>query len=127
MTFEEALEIVREEEVAINKDKKKKITVYGSEGNLPHLHYYLGEKEGCVRLDTARYFCHEPWHEGLNADEKKWLIHWLMDNDYSNWKKCILAWNKDSKQSPLSLDIKPNYKLLPVLQPNNKLAKGDRM
>lgn len=128
MTFEQALEIVREEEVGINNEKQRKISVYGSEGNYPHLHYRINGVEGCIRLDVPKYYCHESRHEGLNTDDKKWIIHWLMDNDWKNWKKCVAAWNFDSKQKPVNFDIKPNYKLLPNLQPSSgRLAKEDRV
>ena len=125
MNLKEIIEkVLFEEEDSLSGKLPYSINVYGKEGENPHLHYKINGIEGCIRLDISRYFCHESYHEGLPSREKKIIINWLK----LNWLKCVQTWNKDSKQDkiPEDTNIMPNYNLLPNLQPNGKLAKGDR-
>jgi hypothetical protein len=121
MKLEEAYKIVLEEENNVYNSNGIKINVYGKEGENPHLHYYFKDVEGCIRLDIPKYFCHESYHEGLNALQRKFMIKWLN----INWIKCVQIWNKDSNQEKINCE-KPEYNLLPRLQPNGKLSKEDR-
>ena len=116
---------INEEEDNLSGKLPFRINVYGSEGENPHFHYEINGIKGCIRLDIPKYFCHEFYHEGLPSSEKKIIIRWLRNN----WLDCVKAWNKDSKQKkiPEIAENIPNYNLLPNLQPNGKLAKGDRM
>lgn len=123
MKFKELFNnIINEEESSLNGLLEPKINVYGSEGEKPHLHYaFKNGKQGCIRLDIPRYFCHEPYYEGMNSYEKKKMLLFLR----ANWQRCVDTWNKDSKQEKVNCQM-PDYNLLPNLQLNGKLAKEDR-
>lgn len=123
MKFKDFFEkILYEEEDSLNGKSPQKIWVYGGEGTKPHLHYRINGVEGCIRLDIPRYFCHESYHEGLNSQDRKFMIGWLK----LNWKKCVRKWNQDTAQEKIQDEIIPQYDKLPKLQPNGKLAPEDR-
>ena len=122
MKFKKLFDNLLNEEDSMNGREPQKIWVFGNEGENPHLHYRIDGVEGCIRLDIPRYFCHESYHEGLNSSARKYMIKWLG----INWKRCVDKWNKDSKQDKVQNKIMLDYRLLPKLQPNGKLASEDR-
>ena len=124
MTYEKALNLA-EEFGRISKTNEPTISVYGGEGNLPHLHFKNKRVESCIRLNAPKYFCHESYQDGLNSAERKWFFDWIK----SNWVNCVNLWNKDTNQEKISNNIEdiPNYSLLPPLNSSTgKLNKGDR-
>lgn len=97
---------------------------YNNEGTLPHFHFKTKNgKEGCIRLDMPKYFCHETYHDGLNSHEKKYLLKILSEE---KWKKLVDEWNEGRKENLVTCKM-PDYNLLPILNPTTgKLNKEDR-
>ena len=117
--------VLCEEENNMNKLNDPKITVYNTEGTVPHLHFKFKDgTEGCVRLDIPKYFCHEKHHKGMNNSQRKKSMRFITAK--GNWKNCIEIWNKGRTEFIVTLKTMPNYDLLPQLQPNGELAEGDK-
>lgn len=104
-----------------------KLAVYGSEGPIPHFHFYKGiapEKSippntkggGCICIEEAKYFVHSSHKATLNNKEAEHLIDFLrMQNktfpELTNWQYILGLWNdSNSDQKQVSLDLKiPDY------------------
>ena len=108
------------------KNKSKKVLyVYENEGHYPHSHIVgLGKdsnKEVCVRLDKAEYFCHGVKQSKFTPDEKKMFISFITSKDSFGtvrWNWAAATWNgfAQDNENMNSINIKkcPNYKDLEV-------------
>lgn len=114
------------------------VSVYDSEGMIPHLHFInnKGRKKARgkgvvnvpIRLDIPKYFHHGRYKSILNSNQIEILIKILSskpnnpDSPYkTNFQEVIARWNEannywdESKPNYLSTNLKmPNYRLLNV-------------
>lgn len=82
-----------------------KITIYGSEGPIPHFHFetLTEEIKGCIRLDKPEYFSHGPYQDKLNSKDRRRMIEWLKSPHkhfgkvgYTNWQVICIYWDDNN-------------------------------
>lgn len=93
------------------------VCVYSNEGNLPHMHLYIGNPknpifESCIRIDEPLYFNHKPHMKKLNSEDKKDLIKFLNSKHklgIKMWEYIQVLWN-DNNPKYVWEGKMPNYK-----------------
>lgn len=96
-----------------------KITIYGSEGPIPHFHFENKDKtiNGCLRLDKPEYFKHGKYQSKLNSKDKKRMIEWFQlphksfgKYGLNNWQVICIYWDDNNPDYPYDKDAPmPNY------------------
>lgn len=99
-----------------------KITVYGSEGPIPHFHFESldGKIDGCIRLDKPEYFSHDTHTFKLKRSDRDRLIEWLKQPHksfgtfgLSNWQVICIYWDDNNIDYPFNTEAEmPDYTLL---------------
>ena len=109
----------------IGKFADYKVSIYGSEGKIPHLHFYTKDKKisGCIRLDISDYFEHGYHKAKLNSKEKKLFVEWINSTEtpfkkfvdkLTVWEYACILWNENNSDYPILDTIKmPDYSKLP--------------
>ena len=101
-----------------------KVSIYGGEGNIPHLHFYTENKKkniyGCIRLDCSEYFDHGKHNARLNSKEKKIFTEWIKSKEtpfkkftdiLTVWEYVCILWNENNPNYKFNYDqyTMPNY------------------
>lgn len=110
-------EILNEDEVVATNEHGKnskrpslygvgdcKISVYGGEGTIPHMHIYnhAGTFKSCVCLYTNQQFPHDEYRDILISKQCKNLDEYMRrpysgDPSISTWKAAVALWKRDDK------------------------------
>lgn len=93
-----------------------KIAVFGSEGQIPHFHFYKGcaperaipkgkvKGGGCICFMRDRYFIHGNHCDTMNTREIKAMIDFLKGKSamgtVTRWKELINLWNTNNPDRP---------------------------
>ena len=108
-----------------------KVSIFGNEGNIPHLHFYTENKKrntyGCIRLDKADYFKHGKHKDELNSKERKVFIEWIKSKEtpfkrFTDvlivWEYVCILWNENNPKYMFDYEKvgMPNYDNLPAKQ-----------
>ena len=106
-----------------------KVSIYGAEGNIPHLHFYTeGKKKniyGCIRLDMPEYFKHGKHKDDLSSKERKAFVTWINSKEtpfkrftdaLTVWEYICILWNENNPKYKFDYEKFgiTNYENLPI-------------
>lgn len=100
----------------VGKFGECEVAIYGGEGFIPHFHFFDREsnRQGCIRLDKAKYFSHGRKNDRLNSSERKDLVAWLRSPmrrvGMSVYEYMLFLWNENNPDFEIDEQMEmPNY------------------
>ena len=120
------MECVLNEEYLMDKKKsieKYKMTVdvrTNDDGFEPHVHIDYRNMTGCVKLESAEYFNHKPFHNlKFSSYGRKALNNFFQEKEFRNkhglneymthWEYAVFLWNRTGQRKVVSQFVQPDY------------------